>query len=91
MENKITPELIAKAKQAKSAEEFIALAKEDGAELSAEEAQKLFDRIGDVTLTDDDLEKVSGGYPRPIPNNYTIDRDPSNRQKRKGVGSHENE
>ena len=61
MENKLTPELIEKAKQAKSAEELIALAKENGAELSAEEAQKLFDSICDGTLTDDDLEKVSGG------------------------------
>ncbi len=91
MASKITPELLAKAKQAKSAQELIALAKENGAELSAEEAQKLFDRIGDGTLTDEDLEKVSGGYPRPIHNNYTIGTDPSNRQKRKGVGSHENE
>ncbi len=61
MENKLTPELIAKAKLAKSAEELMALAKENGAELSAEDAQKLFDSICSGALTDDDLEKVSGG------------------------------
>ena len=38
----LTPELIAKAKAAKSAEELLELAKENGVELTEEEAKSLF-------------------------------------------------
>lgn len=41
MQNDFTPELIEKAKQAKSAEELIALAKENGIELSGDKARNI--------------------------------------------------
>ncbi len=62
MENKITPELILKAKQAKSPEELIALAKENGVELSDENAKIYFARINKTgELNDDELDNVAGG------------------------------
>ena len=62
MENKLTPELLEKAKLAKSAEELIALAKENGAQLSAEEANTYFDELNKSgELADDELDSVSGG------------------------------
>ena len=62
MENKLTPELIAKAKLAKSAEELIALAKENGAEITAEEANTYFAKINKSgELSDDELDQVAGG------------------------------
>ena len=63
MENKLTPELIEKAKTAKSPEELAALAKENGIELSSEQANAYFAKLGseDGRLTDDELDNVSGG------------------------------
>ncbi len=63
MENKLTPELLEKAKLAKSAEELIALAKENGAQLSAEEANTYFAKLNSKTgeLSDDELDNVAGG------------------------------
>ena len=45
MENKFTPELIEKAKSAKTPEELMALAKENGMELTEESAKAYFDRL----------------------------------------------
>ena len=63
MENKFTPELLEKAKQAKSPEELIALAKESNIELTEEQAkeylEKLNPKIGE--LADDELDNVAGG------------------------------
>ena len=57
-----TQEQLAKAKAAKSAEELIALAKENGMELSEEEAKKFFAELNkEGTLADDELDNVSGG------------------------------
>ena len=62
MENKITPELLEKAKQAKSTEELLTLAKENGVELNKEEAQAYFDQFNKTgELSDDELDNVSGG------------------------------
>lgn len=59
---KITPELMAKAKEAKSAEELLAFAKENGVELTAEEAEQYFEQLHATgELADDELENVSGG------------------------------
>ena len=56
-------EILAKLKEAKSAEEIIAIAKEGGKELTAEEARKVFDALhGAGELSDDDLANVAGGY-----------------------------
>ena len=56
-------ELIAKAKHAKSPEELLALAKENGIELTEESAQAYFNQLNPKTgeLADDELDNVAGG------------------------------
>ena len=55
-------ELIAKLKEAKSTDEILALAKENGIELSEEKAKELFAELNaSGELSDDDLDKVAGG------------------------------
>jgi predicted ribosomally synthesized peptide with nif11-like leader len=66
MENKIminfTPELIAKAKAAESAEALLALAKENGVDLTEDEAKTCFEQLhANTEISDDELEAVSGG------------------------------
>lgn len=60
--NNFTPELIAKAKAAESAEELLALAKENNVELTEEEAKVCFEQLhANGAVSDDDLEAVAGG------------------------------
>ena len=56
-------EMIAKAKEAKSVEELIALAKENGVELTEEDAKMYFEQLNAKKgeLSDDELSNVSGG------------------------------
>ena len=55
-------ELLEKAKQAKTAEELLAMAKEENIELSAEEAEKAFARLNaSGELSDEELDNVAGG------------------------------
>ena len=63
MENKFTPELIEKAKSAKTPEELMALAKENGMELTEESAKAYFEQLNPKTgeLADEELDNVSGG------------------------------
>ena len=63
MENKFTPEFIEEAKSAKSAEELIALAKENGIEFDEETAKTYFNQLNPKTgeLADDELDNVAGG------------------------------
>ena len=62
MASKLTPELLEKAKLAKSAEELIALAKENGVELTAESANAYFAQLHKTgELPDDELDSVAGG------------------------------
>ena len=59
---KFTVEQTKKAKTAKSAEELIALAKENGLELTEEEAKNYFAELNkEGALADDELDNVSGG------------------------------
>ena len=58
----LTPELIAKAKTAKSAEELLALAKDNNVELTEEEAKTYFEQLNANSLDDDLLEGVAGGW-----------------------------
>ena len=60
---KMNNELIAKAKEAKTAEELMALAKESGEEITEERAKAYFDLLNPKTgeLSDDELDNVSGG------------------------------
>lgn len=56
-------ELIEKAKQAQSPDELMAFARENGMELTAEEAQRYFRQLHPTVgeLSDDELDDVSGG------------------------------
>ena len=54
-------EIFEKLKAAKSAEELVEIAKANGAEITAENAQKLFSQISGGELSEDDLEKIAGG------------------------------
>ncbi len=60
MASKLTPELLEKAKQAKSAEELIALVKENGVEIPEDKAKALFEKLKGA-LSDEELDGVSGG------------------------------
>jgi len=59
----LTSEMIEKAKAAKSAEELIALAKDNGVEMTADEAATYFAQLNPKSgeLDDDDLDAVAGG------------------------------
>lgn len=63
MESKITPELLEKAKQAKSAEELLTLAKENDIELTEENAKAYFEQLNPPTgeLSDAELDNIAGG------------------------------
>ena len=56
-------EMIAKAREAKSVEELMALAKENGIELNEEDAKMYFEQLNAKKgeLSDDELDDVSGG------------------------------
>ena len=57
-----TKELLEKAKAAESAEELLELAKAEGIEMSAEEAEKYFaDLHQSGELSDEELDNVAGG------------------------------
>lgn len=58
-----TPELIEKANAAQTSEELLLLAKENGVELTDQEAKLRFDQLHPASgeLSDDDLDNVSGG------------------------------
>ena len=59
---KMDKELLKKARQAKTAEELMALAKENGIDISAERAEALFETLNSpARLSDEELENVAGG------------------------------
>lgn len=62
MEN-FNEELLEKAKQAKSAEEILVLAKENGMEVTREQAAAYYAQLNPVSgeLSDDELDNVAGG------------------------------
>ncbi len=59
----LNKELIAKAKTAKSPEELISLAKENGMEMTEETAKTYFEQLNSKAgeLSDDELGNVAGG------------------------------
>jgi ssDNA-binding Zn-finger/Zn-ribbon topoisomerase 1 len=58
----LTPELIAKAKEAGSAEELLDIAKANGVELTEEEAKTYFEQLSaNSAVSDDELDTVAGG------------------------------
>ena len=64
----ITNEMIEKARQAASAEELLAMAKEEGIALTAEEAEKYYEFLqGGDDLPEEALQAVAGGKGKPDP------------------------
>ncbi len=63
MNEEMQAEMLAKLQNAESVEEIISIAKEYDLEVTAEQAQKLLDRLNgpEGDLTDDALEAVTGG------------------------------
>ncbi len=63
LEMELNNELIAKAKEAKTPEELMAFAKENGSEMTEESAKAYFDLIHPQSgeVADDELDNVSGG------------------------------
>ena len=59
----LNDKLLEKAKNAKTVEELVAVAKENGVELTAEEAKTYFANLNakEGELSDDELDNVSGG------------------------------
>ena len=59
----LTPEMIEKAKSVNSAEELLALAKENNIKMTADEAKNYFAQLNPKSgeLSDDDLDNVAGG------------------------------
>ena len=59
----LNKELVAKAKEAKTPEELMALAKENGIDMTEESAASLFEQLNSKTseLSDSELDNVSGG------------------------------
>ena len=58
----LTPEMITKAKTAKTAEELLALAKANGVELTEKEAKTYFEQLSAIgAVSDDELDAVAGG------------------------------
>ena len=63
---KLTPELIAMAKTAKSAEELLELAKANGVELTEADAKTYFEQLNaNGVVADDELGAVAGGSDSP--------------------------
>ena len=61
-----TNEQISKARQAKSSEELLTLAKENGVELSAEQAKAYFSELHkESELSENELDTVAGGNKEP--------------------------
>ncbi len=59
--NEITKEMVEKALQCKTAEELIALAKAEGADITKAEAEAYMAELSDVELDDKELKTVAGG------------------------------
>ena len=59
----LTKEILAKAVTCKTAEDLIALAKDNGVELSADTAKEYLAKLEnlDVNISEENLEKVAGG------------------------------
>ncbi len=55
-------EFLAKLKDVRSADDILALAKENGIEMTPEKAKELFEQLSGGELTDEQLESVAGGY-----------------------------
>ncbi len=69
----MTNEQISKAKECKSADELLALAKENGIEMTAEEAEEKFAQLNNEgELSDDELSSAAGGGCGEATPDYTV-------------------
>ena len=59
--NELTKEMLAKAMQCKTADELMELAKEEGYDITKDEAEAYFVELSDVELDAKTLKNVSGG------------------------------
>ena len=57
----LTKEQIEKARQCKSVDELMALAKSEGFDITKEEAEAYMAELADVELNEETLKKVAGG------------------------------
>ena len=67
MENENMKELLEKLKAAKSVEELVEMAKANGAEIPADEAEELFAKLkAEGEISEEELEAIAGGFTRSI-------------------------
>ena len=59
--NEITKEMVAKAMKCETADELAALAKEEGFDITKEEAEAYLGEMKDIELDETMLKKVAGG------------------------------
>ena len=59
--SKITKEMLAKAAMCQTADDLIALAKDNGIDITREEAESYLDELENVELDKETLDKVAGG------------------------------
>ena len=59
--SKITDEMLAKAAMCQTADDLIALAKDNGIDITREEAESYLDELENVELDKETLDKVAGG------------------------------
>lgn len=59
---KVTPQMIAKFENCKSAVEVLELAKKENISLTIEQAQKAFDLLQSEDVSDEVMTKVTGGW-----------------------------
>ena len=59
--NELTKEMLAKAMQCKTADELMELAKEEGYDITKDEAEEYFVELSDVELDSEKLKNIAGG------------------------------
>ena len=59
--NKLSPDQISKGMSCKSLDEFKAFIKDEGLDVSDEEAQSFFEEMYNMELSDEELEAVASG------------------------------
>lgn len=59
--SKVTKDMIQKAKQCKTADELVALAKSEGIDITKEEADAYLAELDNIELDNIELDKVAGG------------------------------
>ncbi len=59
---KITKEMLDKASKCETADELVALAKAEGIDITAEEAEAYLAELSEFELKDGELKRVAGGF-----------------------------